>query len=56
MTFCKGFKVTDVKALDTAKLDREAIMKLVTESFAYQVTKMKNPSFHATCPCVFLNT
>lgn len=37
MTFCKGFKVTDAKALDAAKLDREAIMRTVTQSFAYQV-------------------
>lgn len=37
MTFCEGFKVTDAKAVDAANLDREAIMRTVTESFAYQV-------------------
>ncbi|CAM9520589.1 unnamed protein product, partial [Hapterophycus canaliculatus] len=38
MTFCEGFKVTDDKALAAAELDREGVMRAVTESFAYQVT------------------
>lgn len=38
MTFCEGFKVTDVKALAAAELDREGVMRAVTESFAYQVS------------------
>lgn len=37
MTFCEGFKVTDAKALAAAELDREGVMRAVTESFAYQV-------------------
>lgn len=37
MTFCKGFKVTDAKALANAQVDREKLMRAVTESFAYQV-------------------
>ncbi|CAN0376030.1 unnamed protein product, partial [Laminaria digitata] len=36
MTFCEGFKVTDAKALAAAELDREGVMRAVTESFAYQ--------------------
>lgn len=38
MTFCEGFKVTDSKALAAVDIDREAVMRSVTESFAYQVT------------------
>ncbi|CAM9980398.1 unnamed protein product [Pylaiella littoralis] len=36
MTFCEGFKVTDSKSLAAAELDREGVMRAVTESFAYQ--------------------
>lgn len=39
MTFCEGFKVTDAKALAAADLDREGVMRAVTESFAYQVRR-----------------
>ncbi|CAM9245435.1 unnamed protein product [Scytosiphon promiscuus] len=40
MTFCEGFKVTDAKALAAAELDREGVMRAVTESFAYQQIHM----------------
>jgi len=40
MTFCEGFKVTDAKALAAADLDREGVMRAVTESFAYQVRRV----------------
>ena len=39
MTFCEGFKVTDAEALAAAKLDREGVMRKITESFAYQVSR-----------------
>ena len=37
MTFCEGFKVTDANALAAADLDREGVMRAITQSFAYQV-------------------
>lgn len=39
MTFCEGFKVTDAEALAAAELDREGVMRKITESFAYQVSE-----------------
>lgn len=39
MTFCEGFKVTDAEALAAAQLDREGVMRKITESFAYQVSR-----------------
>ena len=39
MTFCEGFKVTDAEALAGAELDREGVMRKITESFAYQVSR-----------------
>lgn len=40
MTFCEGFKVTDAEALAAAQLDREGVMRKITESFAYQVSRL----------------
>lgn len=37
MSFCRGFKATDAPALEEAKIDRQLLMRTVTEAFAYQV-------------------
>ena len=37
MTYCEGFKITDAAAMETAGLDRDRVMRAITESFAYQV-------------------
>lgn len=54
MTFCEGFKVTDAKALESAELDRDSIMRTVTESFAYQVKRGSALLLSTRMLCVYL--